>query len=405
MTVQFGLGGFPEFLTTHTLNKGKIQLSRIPSVSELLLQSKKEIAESLNDFNSLDHVVFRLSGENPNELVHVLRIYGLLGKFLNRSFSVSFWTMDSHHLGAQEAKASKYFDNVFVAHGQYLHLFDEAKSYYLPCSFSLASSADIEHYLADRSQASSDMSKGVCAPLAAYPWQSRNGVYADFMGEINSLGIEKSFFGVIRGGALPNEALIQKILEHKVVLNLSLSDDLNMRNFEALALNRILVTNKVIDHDIFSEWEDNIVYLDADSKTITASLVESMELIPKDISQKFLVQHGIEARVIKIVESLSGYRSDGTESGFAGRSNLLSSGQTPNKSQPRVEVPHTEVELLAKSGLVPIQKLQALLANSKNKWKTLGNFISIWGKSLGFHILKSTIGQSSFIRAMFKILA
>jgi hypothetical protein len=404
VTLKFGLGGFPEFLTPHTLDKGNIQLSRTPSVSELLSQSRSEIEESLNNFNSLDHVVFRLSGENPNELVQILRIYGLLGKFLNRVFSVSFWTMDSHHLGTQEAKASEYFDHVFVAHGQYLSLFDTAKSHYLPCSFSLASSADVEHYLADRNQQSSIISKGVCAPFAVYPWQRRNGEYADLLGEIRRLGIENAFFGTVRGGVQSNEALIHKILEHKVVLNLSLSDDLNMRNFEALALNRVLLTNKVRDHGIFAEWEDNIVYLDADSKSSTESLLESMKLTPKDISQNFLLQHGIEARVIKIVESLSGYSSDGTEFGFAGRSNFLTAGQTALNSTPRVEVPHTEVELLANSGFVPIRKVQALLEQSGNKCKTLWTFICFWCQSYGLHVVKTTIGRSSLVRAMLRML-
>ena len=404
MAIQFGLGGFPEFLTPNSLSNGGISLSRIPSVSELLLQSKNELAESLNELNSFDHVVFRLSGENPNELVQLLRIHGLIGTFLDRSFSVSFWTMDSHHLGVQEARASRYFDHVFVAHRQYLQLFPLAKAFYLPCSFSLSSSADAAIYLADNAQQSSNKADGVCAPFAAYPWQKRNRRYADCLGEIKELGIEKAFFGVVRGGAQPNEAIIRKILEHKVVLNLSLSDDLNMRNFEALALNRILLTNRVMDHEILNDWGENIVFLNEELQNPGQAILESLNRTPKDISREFLVEHGIEARVLRIVEILSGHRTEQKDVGFAGRSPSVALGPKVGESRNHFEIPHSRVELLAKSGLISIKTLLALISESNNKWNTLGNFLYIWGESFGFHILKSTIGQSSFVRAMLRVV-
>jgi len=405
VAIQFGLGGFPEFLTPNSLGNGGILLSRIPSVSELLLQSKNEIAESLNELNSFDHVVFRLSGENPNELVQLLRIYGLMDTFLDRSFSVSFWTMDSHHLGAQEARASRFFDHVFVAHKQYLQLFPLAKAFYLPCSFSLSSSADAAIYRVENAQQSSNKADGVCAPFAAYPWQKRNRHYADCLGEIKELGIEKVFFGVVRGGAQPNEAVIRKILEHKVVLNLSLSDDLNMRNFEALALNRILLTNRVKDHEILHEWGENIVYLNEDWQNLGQAIRKSLNRTPKDISKEFLVEHGIEARVMSIVEILSGHLREQKDVGFAGRRPSITLVPKSGESQNHVEIPHSRVDLLAKSGLIPIKSLLDLISESNNKWKTLWNFLYIWGESFGFHILKSTIGQSAYVRAVLRVVS
>lgn len=405
MAIQFGLGGFPEFLTPNTLGRDAVQLSRVPSVSDLLSQSKADISRSIESFQRLDHVIFRLSGENPNELVHVLRIHGLLEEFSRRTFSVSFWTMDSHHMGKHEARASKFFDYVFVAHKQYLGLFDSAKAFYLPCSFSISSSADAERYLSELPTLDQGNTGGLCAPFAAYPWQKRNRGYSDLISEIRTMGVENSFFGVVRGGKIPNEALIRKILEHKVVLNLSLSDDLNMRNFEALALNRVLLTNKVKDHELFTEWEENIVFLDTYLDNPGQAILESLNRIPKDISKQFLSEHGIEARVFRILEIVSGYIPEQDDVGF---SNMTESQPVESLNQGLdnvVEIPYTQTELLAKSGWVHPGSALRLIRESNSSWETLLKFESIWVQSFGFHILKSTIGRSALIRAVLRIMA
>jgi hypothetical protein len=405
MSIRFGLGGFPEFLTPNTLGGGAVQLSRVPSVSNLLSQSKADLSKSLKSFQSLDHVVFRLSGENPNELVQILRIHGLSKEFSRRTFSVSFWTMDSHHMGKHEARASKFFDYVFVAHKPYLGLFDSAKAFYLPCSFSISSSADAKRYLLEAPARKPGKAEGVCAPFAAYPWQERNRGYSNLLGQIKTMDVENSFFGVVRGGKKPNEALIRKILEHKVVLNLSLSDDLNMRNFEALALNRILLTNKVQDHELFTKWEENIVFLDRYFDNPGQAILESLNRSPKDISKQFLSEHGIEARVFRILEIISGYVRGQDDVGFANR---IGSHQVESLNQGLdnvAEIPHTQTELLAKSGWVHPGSALRLIRESNSRWETLLNFASIWVESFGFHILKSTIGRSSLIRAVLRIMA
>lgn len=405
MVIQFGLGGFPEFLTPNTLGRGAVQLSRVPSVSDLLSQSKADISRSIKSFQSLDHVIFRLSGENPNELVHILRIHGLLEEFSHRKFSVSFWTMDSHHMGKHEARASKFFDYVFVAHKKYLGLFDSAKAFYLPCSFSISSSADADGYLAEVSVTPQGKTEGVCAPFAAYPWQKRNRGYSNFLSEIRTMGVENSFFGVVRGGKKPNEGIIRKILEHKVVLNLSLSDDLNMRNFEALALNRILLTNKVQDHELLTKWEENIVFLDRYFDNPGEAILESLNRSPKDISKKFLSEHGIEARVFRILEIVSGYVPQEDDVGFANRIGSHPVERLNQGLDDVVELHHTQTELLAKSGWVHPGSALRLIREGNSSWETLINFASIWIKSFSFHVLKSTIGRSSLIRAGLRILA
>jgi hypothetical protein len=312
--------------------------------------------------------------------------------------------MDSHHLGTNEAAAAKFFDYVFVAHKQYLPLFDSTRAYYLPCSFSLTSATESARYLAEASECTHKRVNGVCAPFTAYPLQKRNRSYAKCLREIKVLGIENSFFGVVRGGARHNEALITKMLQHKVVLNLSLADDLNMRNFESLALNRILLTNRVLDHELFTEWEENIVYLDENMDNLGPALIEALNRTPKDISKQFLVQHGIQTRVLRIIEILSGHRTEQKDVGSAESLSAPALDSRALDSRLAVEIPHSQVELLAKSGWISINSLLSLLKDSKTKSRILADFGVIWSKSFGVHILQTTIGRRSFIRAVLKIL-
>lgn len=404
MAIQFGFGGFPEFLTPNSLGNGGILLSRIPSVSDLLAQTKHDLKETLSSFDSFDYVVFRLSGENPNELIQLLRIHGLLEKFRSRSYSAAFWTMDSHHLGAQEAKAAKHFDHVFVAHRQYINLFDPTKSSYMPCSYSLSSSSDVARHLADAPSPSDEKIYGVCAPFAAYPWQRRNRSYAHMMSLVESLGIQKFFFGTVRGGYPPNDALIRKLLQHKVVINLSLSDDLNMRNFEALSMNRILLTNRVLDHGLLAEWEENIVYIPERRENFEDALLEALSRTPKEISSNFLTDHSIESRVFMIVEELVGSSPNTQAALNSGLFDKPISDTWTQTSVGETERRHTQINLLAKSGWFSIRDLIHLWEEGNAKRRALLEFFATWGVSFAHHVVRSTLGRSSMIRAIVRTI-
>lgn len=209
----------------------------------------------------------------------------------------------------------------------------------------------------------------------------------------------------MRGGKKSHEALITKILQHKVVLNLSLADDLNMRNFEALALNRILLTNKVQDHELLAQWEENIVYLDRYPDNPGQAILESLSRTPKDISKEFLSEHGIEARVLRILEVVSGYVPAKDDLGFANRIGSSPMDRVSHESRNLFERAHTPTELLAKSGWLPLGSVLSVIKDSGTRWRGLIIFVSIWIKSFGFHILNSTIGRSSLIRAGLRIWA
>lgn len=148
VATKIGLGGFPRFITAVQSQESPIEFVETHAVSKLYSMTKHDLGKALEEFSEFDHVVLRLSGENPMEFIALLRIYGLLDVFMRRTYSASFWSMDSHHLGKHEAKAARFFDHTFIAHSEYLHLFDEKTATHLPCAFSLASNFRVSQTLA-----------------------------------------------------------------------------------------------------------------------------------------------------------------------------------------------------------------------------------------------------------------
>lgn len=364
--------------------------------------SKVELRKSLDEFSDFDHVVFRLSGENPLEFIDLLKMYGLLDTFQNRNYTASFWSMDSHHLGVQEARAAEYFDHAFIAHSEYLPLFRQAHATYLPCAFSLASNTRVAEEVSKFGRPVRDPSSApsVCAPFAAYPWQRRNLGYLKAMWAAKELGTP-NFFGTVRGGSPPNEGLIHLILSHGVVLNLSLSDDLNMRNFEALALNRVLLTNRVPDHNLLDEYKQNMVFLSPDMANVKEKLEEALRTIPDDISAKFLERHSLWARVEEITNILI------QKSGqvfFPDRPSLskFDGPEAPVGVGEITLTPHSPELLLARSQWISPDHLAKVMIQSRSRFSTAIIVMADWVVSLVVRVVASTIGRLPRLRALLR---
>lgn len=401
MVIRFALGGFPDFLTPGRYGHGLVETSKVSSVSDLLRMGRDELEQTLSDLNYFQHVVFRLSGENPFELVQHLKMHKLIGVFSNRAFTVSFWTMDSHHLGIREARAAPFFDHVFVAHRNYLDLFDGSRSSYLPCSYSLADSASTMGVVSASSKEATTQS-GICAPFALYPWQIRNAKYLSALESAERLSIHPVFFGTIRGGSEHNQALISKILEHKVLVNFSLSDDLNMRNFEALALNRVLLTNKISDHDLLADFQSNIVFLSKDSKSFEVEIREALEIRQEDISQRFMSLHSIEVRVEAVIAKLTGLGPSRVRRDPP-KADVLKI-KTISCAEEILEISHSKEDLLARSGWLGLEALRRVALSGPSPARSLYFILQAWLGSLLVWAASESFGKSSTLRVLVREL-
>lgn len=401
MKTRIALGGFPEFLTPFESTNGSVELLATFSMSHLCLMNRKELRIAMESFSQFDHVVFRLSGENPMDFLETLWLHGLFSYFVGREYSVSFWTMDSHHLGKHEARAARYFDHVFVAHKNYLGLFPKESSSYLPCSFSLAPEGVVAEYLkSDTRGLNSSDPGGVCAPFAVYPWQKRNLGYLEGLWAAND-SEKKSFFGTVHGGSLPNEGLITTILSHRVVLNISLKDDLNMRNFEALVLNKILLTNRVSDHSLLQEFTSNIVFLEPDLSDLMEKLDLAISLEPSAISSLVLAKHSIRVRVEEMVELLLSKSTNEMATCDLASSRLRETSAEYARAV-KVSMPHSPELMIARGGWISTRHLRRVLDESSTPINSGIKVFSNWLHSLILFGLSTLAMNIPFLKAIFR---
>jgi hypothetical protein len=366
-------------------------------MSDFQIMTKKEISEKFSEFESLDAVVWRLSGEDPNLFIWRLKLLGLFGKFRNRNFKAAFWTMDTHHMLSREVRAAKYFDHVFIAHSPYVHNFPNEKSSFLPCSVSIESKSNIQSAI--HSFKSQAVQNSCVALFANYPGQKRNSEYSKILEILGDLSVGH-FFGQARGGNTPNSELISKTLEHKIVINLSLADDLNMRNFEALALNRVLLTNSVPDFHILRDWEQNIVVFKRDLTDFKDKLEIALAKTPDNVSSSFLEKHHITSRLIQIASTLF---ADAEDTGSSGTMEVAN-GHNETLFPPYVRQ-YEYMELLSSSGVHAFKFGTIVKAIKQVRVAVVFKFFLSALKAASFRIVLNTIGKLSWLRALITVVS
>lgn len=303
---KVALAGFPLDTKQYQALVEDAEIYFTPSMGALTSMGREDLSSVLRTLAQYDLVVWNLGGVDPSAFIWQLKILGLFSVYANRTYKSVFWTMDSHHMGHREQRAQKYFDHIFVAHSPYLSLFPAHKTTFLPCSYSLTSFSRTSSLLSlesDRTFTQAEPS--VVSIFSNYAGQSRNFIYFKIAQGLEMVGA-KYFFGAARGGSWENQALVETLLGNSIVLNVSLADDLNMRNFEGLALNRILLTNQTPDHEILNTYVENIVYFRRDLSDFREKALEALGRTPRNISDSFLIEHHITQRVRRILDVVFG---------------------------------------------------------------------------------------------------
>jgi hypothetical protein len=223
----------------------QVEFVQTPFMQELT--SRELAAEFIARIRSADLVIFRLVGDDPEAFIRRLDHFGLLPEFEAVPAIKALWSQDSHHMHSLEAAALPWFDRIYVAHYQYLDLFPASKTQYLPCAFTAASVATLVKLNADVRPIERD----IIFPHVMYGGAERNRITFHIAERLRQRGVS-SLMGRLYGSAagIPYGNLLYGLSTSRVVLNISLSDDLNIRNFEAVAMNRTLLTNEVPDHQL-----------------------------------------------------------------------------------------------------------------------------------------------------------
>ena len=194
------------------------------------------------------------------------------------------WSLDSHHQWPEERRYRHHFDAFFVAHSPYCKFFDADRVHWLPCSFfQLETNSLLDALKSDPFAAAREFD--VVFPHSLYLAGSR-AIRTSFARSF--LEDRHAFCGPVE----PGMPYIRKIQSARVVLNLPLFDDLNIRNFEAWALNRVLLTPHVPDMDRIAAPAEGTVFFNADFSDFRQKLELALDLAGQPLHTASFVLNG-----------------------------------------------------------------------------------------------------------------
>lgn len=167
-----------------------------------------------------------------------------------RDIRKAAWSMDSHHAWPQEIKIQDFFDTYYIAHSEYIEKFAPGKAYWMPCCFEWFP-IDKAIELVLQGKKITQFLRNIIfhhfnyKPDKNLQIEDRCLIAPKILTICNQMGLQ-SLFGYC--GKYGSEELARIIMDSQIVLNISLHSDLNMRTFEALLFNKILLSDYCDDY-------------------------------------------------------------------------------------------------------------------------------------------------------------
>ena len=244
-------------------------------VISLLNPTPKDLGEVMVKCSQADLLIFRANGKLPLTIIQEFASAGLLDQFTQLSCPKVFWSQDSHHAHAEEVRGQNYFDRYYIAHANYLDRFDKNRTCYLPCCYGASSLDFLQAINAEKFEKHFDIGSF----YVQYPIGDRNIVMHNAKNIIAKRNLT-FLFGKLYGSFrnfIDYVDMLRGIVTTDMILNVSLIDDLNIRNFEAIAFNKKLIANELNDYKLINLDYSNTFFYKRDMSNFEDILVEAME--------------------------------------------------------------------------------------------------------------------------------
>jgi len=291
-----------------------------------------------------DLVVLHLSGEDPRKTVSQLMDVAGRNHWAQRKANVVLKTQDSHHQYKSELQALDDIDFLAIAHGPYLPFFPKDKVIHVPCAIETTRST-ARSWLQNIPDAHD---VDVAFPFVLYRGEPRNAVAFEVLRNLHRLG-HRVRFGRYRYATGPGRPsrLWEEMARARIILNLPLRNDLNIRTFEAGLFPSWQVTIRVPDSERVDFDSSAIRFAKPDSRSLTETilglLTDSVGASPA-VSQSrraLLNNHMFNDRMIAIVDHVLGTN--------LGQSPRYYDGPVFHYTKPLVEEIYTPQDLIQKS--------------------------------------------------------
>lgn len=194
-----------------------------------------------DEIQASDLTVVSLRGLDPYQSIGRLRASSGKKLWDENQRKIVLRTQNSHRQIRSEVRAASMVGAIAIAHPHLLEIFSDGDAFWLPCAVERYSAPKVRDLL---SRISGQKTSDVLFPFSLYRGEARNTVAANIMERLAAEGysVKMGYFsGANPVNGVPN--LWQEIASSRVTLNLPLSQDINIRTFEASLLPTFQVTN------------------------------------------------------------------------------------------------------------------------------------------------------------------
>lgn len=260
-----------------------------PKLSEM---SETDVNKFHKEAKNSDLVIMCMFGSNPEKIkqLHLDEIKS----------PKAYWSFDSHHQWETERKISHFFDKMFISHSPYIKFFDQNKTEWLPCCYVRYGTKDLISMII-KNENIQHRPVDISFPHKPYGIGDRE-IIAKIARSILKESNIRFHIGPIESG----EPYIKLISNSKIILNISLIDDLNIRNFEAWAFNRILLANRTPDHAKLCDLSESAIYFQRSLTNFKECVDYALEYYSKNTintSPTIINNHLTIHRIQKIINS------------------------------------------------------------------------------------------------------
>lgn len=187
-----------------------------------------------------------------------------------------YWSFDSHHWAEREIRYAPYFKKLYISHSNFLTHFREFNTMWLPCCFHKLGIKKFIHFMGEKKN-NEEYKYDISFPHRFHPIGDRE----EILRKIEKI-LRKHHLKFFTGSTKFTKRYLNIIHRSKVILNISLNRDLNIRNFEAWGLNRILLSDFTPDHQKISPVDYSCtVFFKRDLIDFENSLEKSLTLQKK----------------------------------------------------------------------------------------------------------------------------
>ncbi|MEM9296768.1 MAG: glycosyltransferase [Bacteroidota bacterium] len=198
------------------------------------------------------------------------------------------WSVDTHIMEKIERNLSNnaLVHHLYSAHSGFIKDFDASKTSWLPCCFRLKSLGAL---LRDRPLAKR---KGNFANVV-FPYNSSTTGDRNYLASKMKFLCDEMNISNLFGHIGSWERMIEYMIDAKVVLNLSMGQELNYRHFETQAFNCIALEEITFEHSKIDSDNGLIIPFNRDLSDFSEKLREAMEIASSTEASEFKGQDHI----------------------------------------------------------------------------------------------------------------